>query len=79
MDAKKVDAHAVFRAFTACPDDPKTLILDVRANKDFKKKHVCLSYNVRLSTNGRVLAVSMCITRIYRWPQLCRGLTESPT
>jgi hypothetical protein len=63
MEAKKVDVHAVFRAYTACPADPKVLILDVRPNKDFKKKHACLAYNIRLSSNGKVLAVSAAAAR----------------
>jgi hypothetical protein len=37
MEAKAVDADAVFKVFTACPDDPKTLLLDVRPQKQFKK------------------------------------------
>jgi hypothetical protein len=60
MELKRSDAHGVFRAFTACPADAKVLIVDLRSNKEFKKKHVCLAYNIRLSANGKVLAVSGC-------------------
>jgi dual specificity MAP kinase phosphatase len=37
MDAKAVDADAIFRVFTACANDPKTLLLDVRPQKEYKK------------------------------------------
>lgn len=30
MEVKTISADAVFRVFTACPTDPRTLILDVR-------------------------------------------------
>lgn len=40
MEAKSVDADVIFRVFTACPEDFKTLIVDVRPYKEFKKKHV---------------------------------------
>lgn len=30
MEVKSITADAVFRVFTACPTDPRTLILDVR-------------------------------------------------
>lgn len=30
MEAKPIDADGIFKVFTACPNDPKTLLLDVR-------------------------------------------------
>ncbi len=60
MEAKTLpDASAIFRCFAACPHDPKTLLLDVRPHKQFEKLHLALSYNIRLSANGRVLLVSV--------------------
>lgn len=59
MEVKTLsDASAIFRCFATCPHDPKTLLLDVRPHKQFEKLHVALSYNIRLSANGRVLLVS---------------------
>lgn len=41
MDVRSIAADALFRAcFTGCPLDPKTLLLDVRAAKVFKRKHI---------------------------------------
>lgn len=56
MEAKAVDADAIFRAFTAVGKDPKTLILDVRPQKDYKKGHINQAFNPRLATNGKFLA-----------------------
>lgn len=52
-----VDADIIFRTFTACPGDPRTLILDVRPHKDYAKKHILQSYSVRVSANGKALLV----------------------
>lgn len=45
MEAKSVDADAIFRVFTACANDPKTLLLDVRPQKEYKK--VCMTVDLR--------------------------------
>jgi dual specificity MAP kinase phosphatase len=37
MESKAIDADAIFRVFTACANDPKTLLLDVRPQKEYKK------------------------------------------
>jgi len=58
MDVKTVPADTIFRVFTACPGDVRTLILDVRSYKEFSKKHVIGAYCIRLSANGKVLLVS---------------------
>lgn len=56
MEIKTVDASAIFRAgFTACPSDPRTLILDVRDKKWFDKGHVAGAYCIRLPSSGNVL------------------------
>lgn len=53
-----MQADAIFRTFTACPTDVRTLVLDVRDyNKQFKHKHVIGAYCIRLSANGKVLLV----------------------
>lgn len=56
MEAKAVDADVIFKAFTACGKDPKTLLLDVRPHKDYKKGHINQAFNPRLATNGKFLA-----------------------
>lgn len=61
MDVKTIQADALFRVYTACPDDSKTLVLDVRPNKDFKKLHLMQAYNIRLASNKRVLLVSVVL------------------
>lgn len=71
MEAKSVDVHGIFKVFTACPDDIRTLLLDVRPNKDFKKLHVNQAYNVRVSTNGRVLADYSQSSYSLPWSQDC--------
>ena len=55
MHVTKIPADVVFRVFTACKADTETLILDVRALKDFKKGHVLSAYNVRLAASGKTL------------------------
>eukprot|EP00877_Chromochloris_zofingiensis_P008595 jgi/Chrzof1/398/Cz01g14120.t1 len=71
MDPKTADAETLFRTFTACPNDPKTLLLDVRPNKDFKRRHINQAFNVRLSSNGRVLADYSQSTYSISWSQDC--------
>ena len=56
MEIKTVDASAIFRAgFTACPTDPRTLIVDVRDKKQFDKGHISGAYCIRLPSSGNVL------------------------
>lgn len=82
-----MDADAIFRAFTACGKDPKTLLLDVRPHKDFKKGHINQAYNPRLATNGKFLAdysqssysmpwsqVRRCCSSVKRRAWACAGL-----
>jgi hypothetical protein len=59
MKAKTLpDASAIFGCFSASKNDPKTLLLDVRPQKQWQKSHIALSYSIRLSANGRALLVS---------------------
>ncbi len=46
------ETDAVFRVFTACLHDPKTLIIDVRDKRKWDKGHIAGSYCVRLPNNG---------------------------
>eukprot|EP00879_Flechtneria_rotunda_P027734 GHRR01029724.1.p1 GENE.GHRR01029724.1~~GHRR01029724.1.p1 ORF type:complete len:223 (+),score=59.61 GHRR01029724.1:1121-1789(+) len=71
MEARTVDADGIFKVFTACPNDPKTLILDVRPYKEFKKKHINQAYCIRVSTNGKVLADYSQSSYQLPWSQEC--------
>ncbi|KAL4421080.1 hypothetical protein ABPG77_001375 [Micractinium sp. CCAP 211/92] len=52
---RTVAADAVFRIFTACPTDPRTLILDVRDKKHFDRGHIAGAYCIRVPSNGATL------------------------
>ncbi|KIZ07690.1 MAP kinase phosphatase 5 [Monoraphidium neglectum] len=69
--AKAVDAGALFRVFTACPNDPRVLILDVRPLKQFKRGHVLHSFCVRLSADGRALLDYSQASYDVTWSQDC--------
>ncbi|KAG1657423.1 hypothetical protein FOA52_011793 [Chlamydomonas sp. UWO 241] len=53
--ASSCDADAIFMVFTACAHDVKTLILDVRPYKLFKREHVNQAFCVRVSADGKAL------------------------
>ena len=55
--ASSCDADTIFRAFTACPNDVKTLILDVREQKHHKRLHLNQAYCIRLASDGKALVV----------------------
>jgi len=55
MEAAAADADAVFRLYTACAGDPRTLIVDVRPAKAFKRGHLLQAYCVRASADGGAL------------------------
>ena len=57
MEVKSITPDGLFRLFTACPDDTKTFILDVRPQKEFQKSHIMQSYCIRLAANGQALLV----------------------
>jgi rhodanese-related sulfurtransferase len=52
---KTLDADAIFRSFAACPDDPKTLIVDVRPRNRWEKGHIAGSYCIRKPSSGETL------------------------
>ena len=57
MEVKTVTTDGLFRLFTACPNDTKTFVLDVRPYKEFQKSHIMQSYCIRLAANGQALLV----------------------
>ena len=59
MDVKSVTTDGLFRLFTACPNDTKTFVLDVRPYKEFQKSHIMQSYCIRLAANGQALLVGV--------------------
>ena len=58
MEVKSCAADAILRVFTACPQDIRTIVMDVRGYKQFAKGHVAGSFSVRVSSNGAALLVS---------------------
>jgi hypothetical protein len=71
MDAKAIDADGIFAVFAACPNDPKTLILDVREHRLFKRGHINSAYNPRLASNGSFLADYSQSQYALPWSQDC--------
>jgi len=71
MEAKPVDVDSIFKVFTACPNDPSTLLLDVRPHKEFKKGHINQAFNPRLATNGKFLADYSQSQYAMPWSQDC--------
>lgn len=57
LAVQTVGAAEIFRVFTACPTDPRTLLLDVRDRKHYARPpgHIAGAYCIRLSSNGQVL------------------------
>ena len=69
--ASSCDADAIFRVFTACPHDIKTLILDVRSSKLHKRLHLNQAYCIRLASDGKALVVSSSASPSCRAPGPC--------
>lgn len=57
MEVKSASAENVFQVYTALSNDPKTYVLDIRPQKEFKQLHMLQAYSVRLSANGRAVLV----------------------
>ncbi|KAG2482605.1 hypothetical protein HYH03_018489 [Edaphochlamys debaryana] len=70
-EAKSCDVDQVFRIFTALPQDIATILIDVRPQKEFKLNHIAGAFNVRLSTNGQVLADYSGSSYNIKWSQDC--------
>lgn len=58
MEIRSAAAVDVFQIVTALERDTKTYLLDIRPQKDFKKKHILQAYSIRLAANGKALLVS---------------------
>lgn len=69
MEAKPLEADAIFRLFTACPNDPRTYILDVRPQKEFARCHVLAAYSARLSADGSALLDYSKASYDQKWSQ----------
>ncbi len=57
METRGVGLENILRVFTACPHDVRTLLVDVRDYKAYKKLHVMQAFNVRLAANEKALLV----------------------
>lgn len=71
LEVRSIDADSVFRVFTRTEKDATRLILDVRDNKEFKKQHILLAYNIRLSAGGNNLADCSKNTYKIKWGPVC--------
>ena len=71
MNVTKIPADVLFRVHTACAGDTRTLILDIRPLKEFKKKHIIGSYSIRLAATGGTLLDYSKNTYDYKWSKDC--------
>ncbi|KAL0049954.1 hypothetical protein WJX82_001575 [Trebouxia sp. C0006] len=72
MDVRSIAADALFRAcFTGCPLDPKTLLLDVRAAKVFKRKHILQAFCVRVTASAETLLDYSGASYDQKWSKDC--------
>jgi len=55
MDVKTVDAEALFRVYTACDGDRRTVLLDLRDRSRFSKAHLRTAFCVRLTSGGALV------------------------
>ena len=56
MEPKRIDNEGIFRKYTRLKQDRCCLIIDVRPQKEFKRRHLLLSYCIRLTSDGKALA-----------------------
>ncbi|KAL0027469.1 hypothetical protein WJX77_003809 [Trebouxia sp. C0004] len=72
MDVRSIAADALFRAcFTGCPLDQKTLLLDVRAAKVFKRKHILQAFCVRVTASAETLLDYSGASYDQKWSKDC--------
>lgn len=72
MDVRSIAADALFRAcFTGCPLDPRTLLLDVRAAKVFKRKHILQAFCVRVIASAETLLDYSGASYDQKWSKDC--------
>lgn len=57
MEIRSASAEEVFQVYSSGATDPKTYVLDIRPQKEFKALHMLQAYSVRLSANGRAVLV----------------------
>ncbi|KAL3135874.1 hypothetical protein ABBQ32_007430 [Trebouxia sp. C0010 RCD-2024] len=72
MEVRNIAADALFRAcFTGCPQDPRTLLLDVRTQKAFKRKHILQAFCVRVTASGETLLDYSGASYDQKWSKDC--------
>jgi hypothetical protein len=76
MDPKRLSVEAVFRKYTRVGSDRKCLIVDVRPQKEFKRRHLLLSYCVRLTSNGKALVDYSKNLYDLKWSQVCVSVAD---
>ncbi|KAK9809657.1 hypothetical protein WJX73_001361 [Symbiochloris irregularis] len=71
MEVKSASAEDVFQVYTALFTDPKTYVLDLRPQKEFRTLHMLQAYSVRLSANGRAVLDYSKNEYHHPWSQDC--------
>jgi hypothetical protein len=70
MEAHKIPLDAVFAKYTRLAKDKPCLILDVRSEKHFKRRHLLLSYCIRLASTSSALLDYSKNSYDLRWQQV---------
>ena len=72
MEAHKVSLDVIFAKYTRLPKDRRCFLLDVRPEKQFKRRHLFLSYCIRLAKTGNALLDYSKNAYDIRWSQVSR-------
>lgn len=71
MEVQRASIEDVFKKYTRLSRERKCFVLDVRPYKDWKRRHLLLSYCVRLSSNGKALVDYSKNRYDQKWAQVC--------
>lgn len=71
MDVQKASIEDVFKKYTRLSRERKCFVIDVRPYKDWKRRHLLLSYCIRLSANGKALVDYSKNRYDQKWSQVC--------
>lgn len=71
MEVQKASLDDVFKKYTRLSKERQCFVVDVRPYKDWKRRHLLLSYCVRLSSNGKALVDYSKNRYDQKWAQVC--------
>lgn len=74
MEVQKCSIEDVFKTYTRLSKDRQCFVIDVRPYKDWKRRHLLLSFCVRLSSNGKALVDYSKNRYDQKWTQVCCGM-----